>query len=247
VKQSFSSFQNSVKSFARLFVIISIVLAAEKNAFAQTDDNVFRSKTYDAGISAGICGGGSLSMDFTDYDVNKKTGFLIKGYYDAFLIPQFACGVYFSYFLAPANMSYTRSTYIDNIINGQHVPVLTELNYSYDFHNQAVEIGGSIKPRFFIGSRWAIKPGLNMGYRRVYLNESDLDAAGLLQGFKDKNKKAVADGMGINLSMEVQYHYTQDLTLFCETGFLTQPFGGTLNVTTLQFGPLLYFTVGAAM
>jgi hypothetical protein len=244
-----SCHKSSVRVLSRfLFILVFIFFGMQKNVFAQAVENVFKSKTCDAGISAGICGGGSLSMDMTDYDVNKKTGFLIKGYYDAYLIPQLACGAYVSYFLAPANISYTKSTITPVYLgNGQYQYVSTETNYSYDFHNQAIEIGGSIKPRFFIGSNWAVKPGLNMGYRRVYFNESDLDAAGFLQYFNSKHKKAVADGMGVNLSVEAQYSYSQDMSLYVEAGFLTQPFGGTLNVTTLQFGPILYFTIGAAL
>ena len=61
------------------------------------------------------------------------------------------------------------------------------------------------------------------------------------------NTRKRSDGMGVNLSVEAQYSYSQDLSLFVEAGFLTQPFGGTLNVTTLQFGPIMYFTVGAAL
>jgi hypothetical protein len=241
--------KSSVQFLSRLlFILVFIFFGMQRNVFAQTVENVFKSKTYDAGISAGICGGGSLSMDMTDYDVNKKTGFLVKGYYDAYLIPQLACGAYISYFLAPANISYTKSTITPVYLgNGQYQYVSTETNYSYDFRNQVIEIGGSIKPRFFVGSTWAIKPGLNMGYRRVYFHESDLDAAGFLQYFNSKHKKAVADGMGVNLSVEAQYSYSQDLSLYVEAGFLTQPFGGTLNVTTLQFGPILYFTIGAAL
>ena len=246
---STSYHQSNVQFLLRfLFILVFILFGTEKYAVAQAVENVFKSKTYDAGISAGICGGGSLSMDMTDYDVNKKTGFLIKGYYDAYLIPQLACGAYVSYFLAPANISYSKSTITPIYLgNGQYQYVSAETNYSYNFHNQAIEIGGSIKPRFFIGSKWAVKPGLNMGYRRVYFNESDLDAAGFLQYFNSKHKKAVADGMGVNLSVEAQYSYSQDMSLYVEAGFLTQPFGGTLNVTTLQFGPIMYFTVGAAL
>ena len=88
------------------------------------------------------------------------------------------------------------------------------------------EFGVSIKPRFFINEDLAIKPGLNIGYRSLSGEEED----------------AEADGLGVNLSVEVQKSL-ETMILSFEGGFLSQPVGGNEWIS-ISWAPIMYLGAG---
>ena len=85
------------------------------------------------------------------------------------------------------------------------------------------EFGCSIKPRFFIKEDLAIKPGINFGYRT---SSGDLEM----------------DGLGINLSVEVQ-KAMETMILSFEGGFLSQPVGGD-GWVDIAWAPIMYIGAG---
>ena len=85
------------------------------------------------------------------------------------------------------------------------------------------EFGCSIKPRFFIKEDLAVKPGLNISYRT---SSGDLEM----------------DGLGINLSVEVQ-KAMETMILSFEGGFLSQPVGGD-GWNDIAWTPIMYLGAG---
>ncbi|MBN2007863.1 hypothetical protein JW960_00800 [candidate division KSB1 bacterium] len=214
---------------------------------AQTT-NFFSDKTSDMGIAVGFVGGGEVSMDFDPYVTKKTSSFMIKGIYDSYLLPQLATGLYVHIATTPVNMHYTDTYSEPEWIDNQWVYTERKTEYSYDLGVFTWEIGGSIKRRFFIGENWAAKIGGNIGYRKFYFNEDDLKAADVLRYFEDEDQKAQAAGMAVNASLEIQYHLPESkYIVFGELGILNQPYGGTRHVTDMNFGPILYVMIGAAL
>lgn len=95
-----------------------------------------------------------------------------------------------------------------------------------DVDGTFVEFGISLKPRFFMSPVVAIKPGLNIGYRNTSVEGQDS-----------------ADGLGVNLSVELQYLIGSDYTVFGDFGFLTQPTGGN-DVADITWAPIFYIAGG---
>ena len=81
------------------------------------------------------------------------------------------------------------------------------------------ELGIALKPRFVLSPTVALKPGLNVGYRN-----SNRDR---VAGFDDPDDDLSADGLGLNLSIELQILLEGGYIFFVEGGFLSQPAGGT--------------------
>lgn len=160
----------------------------------------FDAKNYDFGISVGMWTGGTVTIE--DLDVDKDPGLLFRGFADAYLIPKFAVGCFFNY--SSVDASYE----------------------SYSASGDIYEFGISMKPRFFISPVVAIKPGLNLGYRKGQLEGQDS-----------------ITGLGINLSVELQYMMDADYILFFEGGFLSQPTGGNADVS-VTWAPIIYFSAG---
>jgi hypothetical protein len=100
-----------------------------------------------------------------------------------------------------------------------------------------LEIGIAFKPRFFIGPDMALKPGLNIGYRMANRE--------LLMGYEAADTNTKSKGMGVNLSVELQFMQKDDYIFFVESGFITQPTGGNSNAD-VTWGPILYLTCGLA-
>lgn len=92
------------------------------------------------------------------------------------------------------------------------------------------ELGVSFKPKFMINPDTALKPGLNIGYRH-----SSID----IDGFDP------ADGLGINLSVELQFAVNGGYIFFIDGGFLSQPVGGNSDAD-VTWPPILYICGGIA-
>lgn len=89
------------------------------------------------------------------------------------------------------------------------------------------EMGFSIKPRFMIDKDLAFKPGVNIGYRGCS---------------SDNDFWSSMDGMALDISAEFQ-KALEKFTFLIDTGFLTQPVGGSYDLD-IQWAPILYFGVG---
>lgn len=100
-----------------------------------------------------------------------------------------------------------------------------------------LEFGVALKPRFFIGPDMALKPGLNLGYRMANRE--------LLMGYEAADTNTKSKGLGVNLSVELQFMQNDDYIFFVEGGFLSQPSGGNSDAD-VTWGPILYLTCGLA-
>lgn len=90
------------------------------------------------------------------------------------------------------------------------------------------EIGGSLKYRAMAGEM-PLKIGINIGYRKM---DSDI--------IDDE-----VEGLGINLSAELQFNTQGSFVPFIEAGFLTQPSGGNEDAE-VTWSPIVYFGGGVA-
>lgn len=156
-------------------------------------------KSFDLGVSAGYWFGGNVVIQ--GFDVDKDGAFLLRIFADSYLMPRFAFGGYFNF--SPYSQSGVSITMF--------------------------EFGAGIKPRFLLAPDFAIKPGLNIGYR---FTTSDISAAEI-------------SALGINVSVEFQ-KAMPGVFLFGEFGFLSQPSGGNADIE-VTFAPIFYFTAGVGI
>lgn len=167
----------------------------------RTASNSFESKGYDIGIEVGAWLPGSIDIEGVTAD--KDMSLLFRVFADAYLMPKFAVGCYFNYSSA-------------SVESGGYDPVDASFT----------EFGIAMKPRFFLSPEVAVKPGLNIGYRKTSV-----------EGLDD------IDGMGLNLSVEFQYMMSNNYIIFFEGGFLTQPTGGN-DVVSVTWAPIIYVAAG---
>jgi hypothetical protein len=153
-------------------------------------------KSFDLGVSAGFWFGGNVVIQ--GFDVDKDGAFLLRIFADSYLMPRFAFGGYFNF--SPYSQEGVSITMF--------------------------EFGAGIKPRFLLAPDFAIKPGLNIGYR---FTTSDIDAAEI-------------SALGINVSVEFQ-KAMPGVLLFGEFGFLSQPSGGNADIE-VTFAPIFYVSAG---
>jgi hypothetical protein len=183
--------------------LFAILLLLPGRTFAQ---DTFTARTHEIGISVGYLFEGSAYFAEPDRYSAHTAGLMARFFYDRFIMDQLAFGLY-----------------------GQ--AALTDFpRYTTDSGATLIEAGVTMKPRFFIGEKMALKPGLNIGYR--YYDAEDDFVAG--------------DALGLNFSLEIQYDMGADFLPFGEIGFLSQPWGGNED-TDITYDPILYFLVGIAL
>ncbi|MEM9361052.1 MAG: hypothetical protein AAGA43_00380 [Bacteroidota bacterium] len=105
-------------------------------------------------------------------------------------------------------------------------PFLELLDENVNFYELAL----ALKPRFSLSEKVSYKPGFNLGYRIITSDELSEDD-GTIQG------------LGLNLTNELQFHVSDSFTPFLDVGFIAQPAGGNdeFNVT---FSPLIVLRAG---
>ena len=153
-------------------------------------------RTFDVGFTAGFWFSGNIVIQ--GVDVDKDGAFMLRAFADSYLMPKLAVGGFFNF--SPYSQSGIDITMF--------------------------EFGASIKPKFIVAPDFAIKPGLNIGYR---FTTSDFSPAEI-------------SALGINLSVEFQKSMSGVL-LIGELGFLSQPSGGNSDVD-VTFAPIFYVSAG---
>jgi len=167
-------------------------------------------KKYEIGIGPGILFPSQVYISLYDGYVNQKTNFLLRSYFDYYLIPQLTFGFY---------VNYTNTNLEKDIsIFGYKVK---------KSGTSILEFGGSIKPKFDISPQFIFKPGVSLGQRQYFGDESF-----------SKWKGLALDG-----SFELQYLISRKYKLFAELGFLYQPYGGNKD-TDVTFDPNPYLVMG---
>jgi len=155
------------------------------------------------------------TITIEDVDVDKTAGLLVRVFGDAYLMPKFAVGAYFNYSSEQLEKS------------------------GYDIEGDATfwELGIALKPRFVLSPTIALKPGLNIGYRNSTRDK--------IAGFDSPDTDVSADGLGLNLSVELQILLSGGYIFFVEGGFLSQPAGGT-DDADVTWAPIMYLAGGIA-
>jgi len=186
----------------RLVLILFGILFLPSVGLAQS---TLKERSRDFGISVGYIFEGSAYFAEPDRYSAHTAGPMIRAFYDSFLMERFAVGLY-----AQAALSdFPRYTTEEGTI--------------------LVELGFSAKPRFLVGEKMALKPGLNVGYR-TYLADDEY---------------VQSDGLGLNLGLELQYDIGASYLPFLEVGFISQPWGGN-DETDITFDPITYVQLGIA-
>ncbi|MEJ2627586.1 MAG: hypothetical protein P8078_03385, partial [bacterium] len=205
-----------------LLITIFIMLLVSQSILAQDSLSVTTAKKYEYGVSAGMIFPAKIKFSDLRNEIRSTNSLLIKGYIDKYLLPEFMIGLYL-------NFSYSNLEEIDEY----EEPYLTETGWKFKTkediteHKATVfEIGASFKTKFVLSPSWLLKPGLHVGYRQFYFHYKA--HCGL--------EMDDAHGLAINGSAEFQYLYSENIILFAETGFLTQPYGGKEDITYMDFG-----------
>jgi hypothetical protein len=119
------------------------------------------------------------------------------------------------------------------------------LNYStatveyagYEADADFYELGIAFKPRFLLSPTMALKPGLNIGYRQSKRDRLDVEPPDV---------ETDADGLAVNVSVELQFKLTGGYVFFIDGGFLTQPSGGN-DDADVTWGPIMYLCAGIVL
>lgn len=189
------------------FLYLSILILLFNS---QGNTTVFTEKKFDFGIAPGILFSGDIYVSLYGESVKQNSSFLLRTYADAFVIPQISFGLYFNY--------TTLNLAKDIEVFGEKI----------EKSGAAIwEVGASIKPRFILSEKFALKPGFNIGHRR----------------FAGQNDFTTWQGLALNASCELQYSLPGWVNAFAETGFLYQPYGGNED-TDITFDPIFYLVLG---
>jgi len=198
--------QVSSRKILIIFLSVFVVLLLTPALFAQ--EGGFENREYDIGICGGIWFPGTI--DIEDVEVDKENGFLLRAIGDMYISPKFAVGGYFNYSMFSVS------------------------KYDYEADANFYELGFAFKPRLILSPEMALKPGLNIGYRKSTRDRLDVEPSGV---------ETDADGLGINLSIELQYLLDGGYIFFVDGGFLSQPAGGN-DDADVTWAPILYLCAG---
>jgi len=194
------------KNFVYLSVFILFITS-------HVNSGTFAEKKFDFGIAPGVLFSGDIYISLYGEKVNQNSSFLIRTYADAFVIPQISFGLYFNY--TTLNLAKDIDIFGEKI-ERTGTPIW--------------EIGASIKPRFILSEKFALKPGFNIGHRQ----------------FAGENDFTTWQGLALNASCELQYSLPGQVNIFAETGFLYQPYGGNED-TDITFDPIFYLVFGIVL
>ncbi|PRX57903.1 hypothetical protein [Flagellimonas meridianipacifica] len=106
------------------------------------------------------------------------------------------------------------------------LPYLALIDENVTFYELAL----ALKPRFSLSDKVSYKPGFNLGYRLITSDELSEDGGTI-------------EGLGLNLTNELQFHISNSFTPFLDVGFITQAAGGNDEFNT-TFSPLIVIRGG---
>jgi hypothetical protein len=198
---------------SKVIVITLLLLFFLVLLFSTSFAGSFEDKKCETGIAPGILFPGDVYISLLGEKVTHNSNFLIRSYFDAYVIPQISFGLYINY----TSLNLERDLKVfDKEIKSSGTSILG--------------IGASIKPRFIISPKFAIKPGLSIGHRQFF----------------GENDFSEWKGLALNGSGELQYLLSEQINIIGELGFLYQPYGGNED-TDVTFDPIFYFVVGVAL
>jgi hypothetical protein len=161
---------------------------------------------------------GEIEVTAANQDPRTRFSPAVHAILDSYLIPKFAAGLSVAY--AAVSLDSEEPTDEWGL-------------QPTDFPDgvSVLEVGGTLKARFALGARVAVKPGGAVGYCRAFSSEE-------LVRF---------EGVALNASLEVQYRLHNGLKPYLEFRVLSQPHGGVKDVTYVYFGPLFSLSAGVAL
>jgi hypothetical protein len=171
------------KSYRSFFILFLLPLFVASELPGQ---NLYKTNSYEIGLSYGkfFSGTVTVSKDGIDTDLKKKDGYIGQIFFDIVLNRHSSFGVFLNY----SNLDF----------EGDSVKVTMS------------DFGAKYKYRLLLNKRFAIHPGIGIGYRNLDSTTPIIDSAGL----------------SVNLSVEFIYAVTQsNIKVFADTGLLSEPFG----------------------
>jgi len=178
-------------------------------------------KPFDLAVSLGLLGGGSFQgswdSDFpaaTTLSENTVPSFMGMAIYDYYILPYLSVGGALTY------AAIIPQSDIDWYDDGEH-----HINMNDIF---IMDYCVGIKYRKVFNDLFAVKPGLYLGIRNSFSHSWE----------------AREIGMALDGSLEFQLFIRDNLYTFIDLGFLSQPYGGVVNIAYVRGGPIYYFTVG---
>lgn len=169
-------------------------------------------KSVDFGLSAGMILPGTINVG--GIDINTSMSPFFKAHLDAYLVEKLSMGVYASYL----TLSMDR-------VKGSSVSIPDNMNGASGF-----EIGGTIKPCFRLSESVAMKPGVEIGYR--YINPEMTDVSG-------------SNISGFALGAVIAFKFKAGgISPFIAPGFISQPAGGN-DFDDVTWAPI--FTVAGGL
>jgi hypothetical protein len=195
-------------------MLIVLVLCGLMISRAAAEDSSFENRDYDLGITLGMWFPGSMSIDIYWPSVSFDVD---KS--GSLLVRAFADMYVASKFAVGVYGNYSKF----EVKNTDYA--------SQGLDSTMYEIGVSLKPRFLLSPSVALKPGLNIGYRSTTFESFGLDV------------DLSADGLAIDLGVELQIALDGGYMFHIEGGFLSQPVGGSDDFD-LAWAPIMYLGAG---
>ncbi|TAL38869.1 MAG: hypothetical protein EPN93_03830 [Spirochaetes bacterium] len=203
----------TIKHVLLIMLVLCGVTLSQVFAEEKEAGKGFAGKEYDLGISLGIWFPGNINIDSDLVAVDADKS-------SGLLVRAFADAYVAPKFAVGAYGNYSKATLKAG-----------GLESDATFY----EFGVAMKPRFLLSPTVALKPGLNIGYR----NSTRETIAGLDAADADLS----ADGMGLNLSVELQIMIEGGYIFHIDGGFLSQPVGGT-DDADVAWAPIMYLAAG---
>jgi hypothetical protein len=171
-------------------------------------------KSFDFGLSAGMVMPGGIYIGIADHQVVNGASPFFKAHVDAYLIDKLAMGLYFSYLKITLDHWKGSTATIPDAYSGV----------------TGLEIGCAIKPCFWLSDKVALKPALEIGYRRMSLD------------FITDADEASVNGMALGGNLAVKFR-AGPVSPFLDGGIISQPVGGN-DYTSVSFAPIFAVSGG---
>lgn len=199
-------------------IVLSLLLLFCASAFAFEAGG----KTVEARFSGGLLTSGSFDAswysDFpSDFTLEESTdpSWIIRAGLDCYIAPEIAIGASFSY-----------------------APIIPETDIDY--------VDGGVD--HYIGKNDIYILDYCAGIRgRLKLSELLVLTAGLYAGGRSSFSSAPEArefGMAIDGDLAIQAQLIGGTFAFAELGFLSQPYGGVIDIAYVRGGPILFLTMG---
>jgi hypothetical protein len=152
-------------------------------------------------IKGGLTLGFPGKINIAGYQLKSEVAPIIKADLDGILVEKFSMGAMFFY--SPGKIEGSRET------------------------GNFICVGGTIKPRFTLGSGGQIMPALVVGYSNI----------------SNPDWTSSSDGLNVGFQLEITFPLSSNNFVGTEFGFFSQPVGGN-GFYDITFPPIFYVAIG---